>query len=154
MKKVLPLYIALASLLVGFFLWSARLPPFDGHPEPEDVDWAELSVEQDAVRVQGTAHYALRVTQDRPGRFGRPDRVWYLFPLFDKQDTSGTIISVMVASPFEPEDMLSFEDVTLEGWALPKASAMSPRLEEAFREAGYTFQDDYFVIEVFPDDGD
>ncbi|MCP4809375.1 MAG: hypothetical protein GY913_11645 [Proteobacteria bacterium] len=150
MKKVLPLYIVLALTLLGFFLWSARLPPFDGHPEPEPVTFEELSVDHDAVRVDGTAHYALRVTQDRPGRFGRPDRVWYVFPLFAPRDTSGTIIDVMVASPFEPENMLSFEDVTLEGWALPKGSAMSPRLEEAFREAGYTFQDDYFVIEVFP----
>lgn len=150
MKKVLPLYVVLALALLGFFLWSARLWPFDGHPEPVEVAFEDLRVEHDAVRVSGTAHYALRVTQDRPGRFGRPDRTWYLFPLFATKDTSGTAIEVMVASPIEPEDMLSFEDVTLEGWALPKASAMSPRLEEAFREAGYTFYDDYFVIEVFP----
>ena len=150
MKKLAPLYAALAIGLVLFFLWSARLPPFDGHPEPEDVAFEDVRVEHDTVRVSGTAHYPLRVAQERPGTFGRADSTWYLFPLFARQDTAGRFITVMVASPSEPESLASFEDLTLEGWALPPAAAMTPELVKAFESQGYSFADDYVVLELFP----
>ncbi|HJN72737.1 MAG TPA: hypothetical protein QGF58_02275 [Myxococcota bacterium] len=150
MKKLAALYISLAIGLLTFLLWSARIWPFDGHPEPEDVAWQDLRVEQDAVRVKGTAHYTLRVSQERAGRFGRPDRTWFVAPFMKPGDTSSTLIEVVVASTVEPERLVSYEDMTVEGYALPKASAMTPALEEAFKNAGYSFVDDYFVIEVFP----
>lgn len=150
MKKLAGLYIALAAGLLVFFLWSAQLWPFSGHPEPVDVAWEDLRVEHDAVRVSGTAHYTLRVSQDRDGRFGRPDRTWYVAPFMKPGDTSSTLIEVVVATTVEPERLVSYEDLTVEGYALPKSAAMTPALEEAFRNAGYSFVDDYFVIEAFP----
>jgi hypothetical protein len=153
MKKLSALYAALALGLVLFFLWSARLWPFDGHPDPVDVAQADVRVEHDTVRVTGTAHYPLLAAQERPGTFGRPDRTWYLFPLFEKQDTAGRFITVMVASPNKPESLASFEDLTVEGWALPPAAAMTPELEQAFEGQGYSFADDYVVLELFvPED--
>ena len=149
MKKLLPLYGVLALALLGFFLWTARLWPFDGHPEPVDVAFDELSVELDTVRVSGTAHYNLRMTQDRPGRFGRADLTWHVFPLFAKGDTISRKIEVIVATPHPPDDLATYEDMTVEGWALPPAAAMTPASEDLFHEAGYSFTEDYFVIEVF-----
>ena len=150
MRKLAGLYIALAVGLLTFFLWSARIFPFDGHPEPEEVAWEDLRVEQDVVRVKGTAHFTLRVSQERKGRFGRPDRTWYVAPFMAPGDTMSTLVEVVVATPVEPEKLVAYEDMTVVGYALPKASAMTPALEEAFRDAGYTFLDEYFVIEVIP----
>mgnify|MGYP007046931339 CR=1 FL=1 len=149
MKKLSALYVALALGLVLFFLWSARLWPFDGHPDPLEVAYDDIRVEQDTVRVSGTAHYPLKAAQERPGTFGRPDRTWYLFPLFDKKDTGGRLITVMVASPEAPESLASFEDLTVEGWVLPPAAAMTPELEKAFGGQGYSFAEDYVVLERF-----
>jgi hypothetical protein len=58
-KLAVPFAIMAAGLLV-FFLWMTRLPPFDGHPEPVDTPLADLRIKQEAVRITGTAHYALR----------------------------------------------------------------------------------------------
>lgn len=150
MKKLGALYAVLALGLLTFFLWSARIGPFSGHAEPEDVAWEDLRVEQDVVRVKGTAHFTIRVSQERTGRFGRPDRTWYVAPFMKRGDTTSTTIEVIVATTVPPDRLSSFEDMTVEGYALPKASAMTPALEEAFKNAGYSFVDDYFVIEVFP----
>jgi hypothetical protein len=70
--KPLVALISLLVLTVGtFFLWSARLPPFDGLPEPVEVSIDELTVAQDGVRVSGTAHYSVKQSLVRPARFGR-----------------------------------------------------------------------------------
>ncbi|MCB9763436.1 MAG: hypothetical protein H6739_26955 [Alphaproteobacteria bacterium] len=149
MKKLVPIFLLLAAALVLFWLWTARLPPFDGHPEPVDLSVDDVRIEHDAVRVKGTAHYARRISQVRPARFMRPERTWYLFPLFPPGDTMSTEIRVMVASPYEPEELVAFEDVTVEGWALPPRAAVNAQVEQALREAGYSFMSDYALIEVF-----
>ena len=150
MKKLAPLFAAMAAALVLFFLWSARLWPFDGHPEPEEVALADLTVEHDAVRVTGTAHYPVRVTQERQGRFGHVGGTWYVFPLFDKGDTMSRTIRVIVATPVPIDDLAQYEDMTVEGYALPSPAAMTPSTEDMFQEQGYTFADDYFVVEAWP----
>ena len=149
MKKLVPLYVVLGLALVGFFLWSARLWPFDGHPEPVDVAWSELTVEHDTVRVRGTAHYPVRLTQERQEHFGRPGGTWYIFPLFKEGDTLSRTISVIVATREPIDDLASYEDMTVEGWALPAPAAMTPASEDLFLAQGYNFTDDYFVIEAF-----
>lgn len=149
MKKLVPLYVALGAALIGFFLWSARLWPFDGHPEPVEVTWAEATVEHDTLRVRGTAHYPVRVTQERQAHFGRPGGTWYVFPLFDEGDTLGRTIRIIVATPEPIDDLASYEDMTVEGWALPPPAAMTPASEDLFTEQGYRFEDDYFVVEAF-----
>jgi len=155
MKKLVPLYALLVMALVSFFLWSARLWPFDGHAEPLVVSWEELSVEHDAVRVKGTAHYPVRVSQEREARFGHTGGTWYIFPLFPHGDTMGRKIKVIVATPVPIDDLASFEDMTVDGWALPAAAAMTPASENLFRDSGYSFEENYFVIEAFsPEEGE
>lgn len=149
MKKLMAFLAALFVAFALFFLWTARLPPFDGHPEPVELTIDTVEVEHDAVRIVGTAHYPLRVALTRPARLGRPERTWYLFPLFGRGDTMSREIRVMVFTTREPEQLVAFEDLTVEGWALPPGAAMSPAAEDALRLAGYSFADDYVLLEEF-----
>lgn len=147
-KLALPFSIMLVTITL-FFLWIARLPPFDGHPEPVPTALAELSYDQDAVRVEGTAHYVLRVSYDVGERWGRPAHKRYLFPLFERHDTMGRHILAMVSSPHEPERLVSFEDLAIDGEARKPQVAVTASVVRAFQEAGYSFDDDYVLVEVY-----
>ena len=149
MKKLAAFVGTLVLCTIVFFLWMARLPPFDGHPEPTIVAFSELSRDFDAVRVEGTAHYPVRLSVTRPARFGTPESVWWLFPLFDKGDTHSRMIYAMVLSPTEPDRLTAFEDMMVEGWLRPPAVAVPPQAEEALRDENYSFDPDYVLLELW-----
>ena len=153
MKKLFPLLLLLGvAALATFYLWASRLPPFD-RAEPVELAFEDLDVSYEAVRVKGTAHYPIKMSQNRPATLFRPERTWYIFPLFPPGDTMGRQIKVMVVSPNEPERLVSLEDMTVEGWALPARAAYGPEVEQGMLSKGYSFADEYFVIELFePED--
>ncbi len=153
MKKLGALVAALVVALTTFFLWMARLPPFDGYGEPVPVPFEALDVDLVETRVEGTAHYPVVVTVERAGSFGRPSTTWWIFPLFDRGDTMGRQITAMVLSRVEPDDLVGFEDLTLDCDVRPPRVGMSPEAERAFRDAGYTFAADYVLLEQLPLDG-
>ncbi len=150
MKKLLALVSVLAGSVLIFFLWLSRLPPFDGLPEPTPVGFEALSAELDAVRVSGTAHLSVKQRLTRPPRLGRPEATLWLFPLFAKGDTAGRRITAMVLTPIAPDALAGLEDMTVEAWVRPPAAGMSPEAEDALRGAGYSFADDYVLLEAFP----
>lgn len=145
-RKLLALYVALAMGLLVFFLWTARIWPFNTTPEPVDVSVAELDAELDTVRIQGTAHYEVRVSVVRPARLGSPESTWWLYPVFDRGDINGRTITAMAYCPDEPEALVTYEDVTLEAWALP-SGAMPPGAASNFQDRGYAFADGFVVLE-------
>ena len=150
MKKLGVLVAVLVGVLVGFFLWMARLPPFDGYAEPVEVAFADLHVSLHESLVQGTAHYPVVVAVQRAGTLGRPDTTWWIFPFFGPGDTMGRQISAMAMSRVEPDDLVGFEDLTLACDVRPPGVAMTPEAERAFREAGYSFAQDYVLLEQLP----
>ena len=150
MKKLIAFVCSLAIALALFFLWMGRLWPFDGLPEAPPAEIVDLRVEMDAARVTGTAHYPMRLSIARGGRFGRPDTVWWVFPLFPSGDTMSRQITALVVSPHEPERLVGFENMTVEGWVRPPPALITPDVEQAFRESGYSFGEDYVLLEAFP----
>lgn len=150
MQKLGALVALLAIGLVTFFLWLNRLPPFDGLPEPTPVAFEDASAEYEAITVSGTARLTAKQMSVRPASLGKAESTWWLYPLFPKGNTSSNAVTVMVLSPVEPDALAGFEDMTLSGWARPPAALMTPQSEHNLRERGYTFEDDYIVLEVFP----
>lgn len=150
MKKLGVLVAALSISLVVFALWMTRAWPFDGLPTPVPVSWSEASADADAITVSGTAHYTLRANVTRGARMGREAQELWIFPLMEKGDVNAKQVRIMVAMEKEPGKTLTYEDLTLSGWARPPGVAMNHQLEDSFMGAGYYFADDYFVLEVFP----
>jgi hypothetical protein len=141
---------ALAVSVFAFFLWMARLPPFDGYADPVDAAFEDLHVDLHETRVKGTAHYPVVVSVNRAGSFGRPDETWWLYPLFAPGDTMGRTIYALVMARSAPEELIGFEDMTLECDVRPPRVGISPEAELAFRNAGYTFAPDYVLLEQLP----
>jgi hypothetical protein len=154
MRKLAVPFAMMVVALVGFFLWMNRLPPFDVHPEPVDTALVDLRVDQEAVRITGTAHYPLLVSYVVPAAWGRPAQKRWLFPMFGHQDTMGRTIVAMVSSPLEPERLVTYEDMTVEGEARTPRIAVTLGVEHAFRDAGYQFQEDYVLVVVYQEDAD
>ncbi len=154
MRKLAVPFAVMIMGVVLFFLWIERLPPFDGHPEPVETALEDLRTEQNAVRVSGTAHYPVRVSYEVPARWGHPAHTRWLFPLFGHQDTMGRYILAMVSSPVKPERLVAFEDMEIAGEARKPRIAVTPSVEQAFRDVGYTFADDYVLIMVYLDSVD
>jgi len=150
MQKLGALVAVMIFGLLAFFLWLNRFPPFDGLPEAVPMALAEVTAEQDAVQVTGTAHLAVKQRMVRPASLGRDDSTWWLFPLMEKGDTNATVITVMALSPHEPDRLAGFEDLTVSAWARPPAALMTPGAEDELRSRGYSFADDYVLLEVFP----
>ena len=150
MKKLGVLVAALSISLVVFALWMTRSWPFDGLPTPVPVSWSEASADAEAITVSGTAHYTLRASVTRGARMGRDAQELWLFPLMEKGDVNAKQVRIMVAMEKEPGKTVTYEDLTLSGWARPPGVAMNRQLEDSFMGAGYHFAEDYFVLEVFP----
>jgi hypothetical protein len=145
-----PLFVALVLGLMTWYLWLNRLPPFDGLPEPEPVTLQEVTAAHDGVRVEGTAHFPVRIRYVEPARIGRPEQTRFLFPMLPLRDTSGRRVRVMISSAREPDPVVSYADLTVDGFARPGGAFLSGAAVDALRRAGYTLEDDLVVIEEYP----
>ncbi len=125
-------------------------------PEPVSVPLLDVAPGHKVVTVEGTAHYPLRVKQRvKNSLFGSQYDVW-LFPFFQRGDTTGREIRFLVSSPREPEQMLGFEDRRVTAVVRkPTTSRLSVAVLEAFERKGYTFADDFLLLEEMkdPDEG-
>ena len=139
----------LVAIVITYFLWWNRFPPFDGHGEPVPVAVAEVEFAMNEVQVKGTAHYATRLSRTWPKSLFREERTLWFFPLFAPKDIESRKIRVMVASDDAPDRLTSFEDKVVEGWARPPAARMDAESEQVFRAAGYSFEETYVLIETF-----
>ncbi len=149
MRKLAVPFALVGLGVVLFFLWVVRLPPFDGHPEPVPTELGALRVAHEAVRVEGTAHYPVRVSYEVPAQWGRPAHTRWLFPLFARQDTMGRFVTTMISHTVAPEELVAFEDLVIEGEARKPRVAVTPTVEQAFRDAGYTFAEDYVLVMTY-----
>lgn len=142
-KLVAFLGASLVSLL-GVLAWATwergALPGM--RPTMHQTAFAELSLEARGVRVQGTAHYPIRI-QLRSG--GEPVFAW---PLFAPGDTTGREIRVLVLDPVAPDALLGFEDRTLEGLIRPPGLRVPDQVRETLEGQGYRFADGWILLEV------
>jgi hypothetical protein len=94
------------------------------------------------------------VNYDVPAAWGRPAIKRWLFPIFEHQDTAGRTITAMFSSHIEPERLVTYEDMTVEGEARNPRIAMTSGVERAFRDAGYQFAVDYVLVVVYLEPSD
>lgn len=113
------------------------------------VDFFDLQPTTRCVRTVGTAHYDVVVTQQVPGNGFFADRTYYVYGLFPAGNTDEREIRILVRTEREPERMVSFETMTIEG----RLSAMDYRkvpfdTERLMgKKSNYFFSDRMYLLE-------
>lgn len=150
MKKALLAVLMPMSVVavgaIGFFWWDRGAPP-GFRPTLVDVAPSEITYDHRGVRLSGTAHYAGKLVQ----RSGSGARTWYMYPVLARGDTMGRYVEVVVRTTREPDPMLGFEDVVVEGLARPPGSIVGPGAREAMIEAGYELDEKLVLVEAYDD---
>jgi hypothetical protein len=101
------------------------------------------------VRISGMAHYAAVVEQHVPGGLFREPTTWYLFGLFPPWQTEDRQIRVIVRTTREPERLVSYEVMTLEGRLAPPTLRELPLDTETILSRGsdYYLAPDVWLLE-------
>ena len=146
MKKalisVLVPFLLVAFGALGYHYWDTGALP-GMQPTFHPVSVAELNAENRGVRIRGTAHYPIRLHQTFEGG----DR-WLVFPLLPPGDTLGREVKVMVRTQHVPDELVTYEDLEIDGLARPAGSRIGPRLIDAIKAQGYTFADKVIIVEA------
>ncbi len=131
-----------AALVV---LWQTTEPR--GDPVPAELEDLDISVP--FVRVSGMAHYPVVIRQTIPGRPFSPEKQLYVFPLFGPHDTEGRAVRVLVRTARKPDDLVSYEFMTLEGHvSVPTPDKVPFSTEVALgKRSDYFFTDDMVLLE-------
>jgi hypothetical protein len=138
--------ILVSSVAVGVVWWDRGAPP-GFRPTVHEVRPTELTYDHRGVSLVGTAHYPVQVTQ----RGGSSGQTWWIYPVFERGDTMGRYVLVLVRSTRQPDPMLAFEDVRIDGLARPPGSIIGPDVRKAFVEAGYELDERLVLVEAFED---
>ena len=113
-----------------------------------DVAISEITRDHRGVRVHGTAHYGVQVRQQTADG----EQAWTLFPLFEKGDVEGRQIRVMIRTTREPDQLYSYEELTVEGLARPPGRLVPSNTQESLLKMGYDFAEGFVLIEEFDED--
>ncbi|MCB9669508.1 MAG: hypothetical protein H6736_09880 [Alphaproteobacteria bacterium] len=114
---VVPFTVVAAVAGAGaVLLWTVKGMPCDTYAPTEFFD---LELGTRCVRVQGMAHYDVVVTQKVAGNGFFADKTYYVYGLFPAGNTDEREIRVLVRTEREPERLVSFETMTIEGRLLP-----------------------------------
>jgi len=143
---VLSPVLLVSAVAVGVVWWDRGAPP-GFRPSLVDVTPDQISYDNRGVRLSGTAHYAVRLTQ----KASKGDRVWHLFPVLPLGDTMSRHVRVVVRTEREPDPMLGFEDVEIEGLARPPGAIIGPQVREALIQAGFELDEKLVLVEAFDD---
>jgi hypothetical protein len=143
----LPLLVLVAAVIAwASFVWWDRGAPPGFQPPVEEVSLAELNRNHRGVRVQGTAHYALKLVQ-RQG-----SETYFLFPLLSPGDTKAREIRAMIRTKSEPSSLYSYEDLVVEGLARPPGTLVPISTQDQISGRGYHFAEGFVLIEAFDDE--
>lgn len=103
------------------------------------------------VTVAGMAHYSAVIKQRQPGSLTTAAGTRYLFPLFMPHDTEGRAIRVLVRTERPPEDLVTFELMTVTGrvrMATPE-NGIAYDVETIFgSKSDYFFTDETVVLDA------
>ncbi|MCB9780350.1 MAG: hypothetical protein H6742_17430 [Alphaproteobacteria bacterium] len=140
---VLGPFLLVSTAATGLYWWDHGAPP-GFQPRVVDVSVQDVDYDNRGVRISGTAHYTVRLTQR-----AESGAAWYLFPLMEKGDTTGRYVEVIVRTRTAPDDLLGLEDVVVEGLARPPGAIVGPAVREALIEAGYELDEKVVLVEAF-----
>jgi len=140
-------FLAVLGGAVGLIWWDRGAPPgFNPTPHPTEI--SEITREHRGVRLKGTAHYEVRLSQTMEG-----GEVFWIFPFMKQGDTLSREIRVIVRTPRKPEHMVTFEDLTIDGLARPPGRLISPEIQDKLEDGGYDFAEGFVMIEPFHIEG-
>jgi hypothetical protein len=140
-------FLAVASGTIGVIWWDRGAPPgFNPTPHPTAIE--ALTREHRGVRIKGTAHYEVRLSQTMEG-----GEIFWIFPLMSQGDTLSREINVLIRTPRGPERMVTYEDLRIDGIVRPAGRVITPRIFDRFQDGGYDFSDGFVLIEPFNIEG-
>jgi hypothetical protein len=143
LTAVLLPFFAVAGGTIGLIWWDRGAPPgFNPTAHPTAIDG--VTREHRGVQLTGTAHYTVRLNQTM-----EDGEVVWIFPLMAAGDTLGREIKVLVRTPRQPEHMVTFEDLIVDGIASPPGRLISPEVIDSFQDGGYDFADGFVLITPF-----
>jgi len=138
-----------ALALVAAFWW--LLVAESGAPKAYvNVSFDDISLSQPHIEIDGMAHYTVVIHQRVPGNLFRDERELYVFALFPEHDMKSRSIPLLVRSPNKPEDLVSYEMMTLQGTLrAPTRDVLPFQTEGLFGKRGdYFFADHMLVLDV------
>jgi len=138
--------VLLGTAVVG---WNRGWVGDTARGEPVFTTFEDLDSGVRAVRISGMAHYSVVVEQHAPGNLFHTPKTYYLFGLFPPYDTASRMISVLVRTTREPEDLVSFELMTIEGRLSRPALDKVPFDTEVIlgKRSDYYFAEDMLLLE-------
>lgn len=153
MKRYLPFILPFTAVVLGGLVVMAIMSLAGRRTPPTEVPWVpfdQLDITQPYVRTSGMAHYGVVTERIVPGNLIRAQDNSWLFPLTAPYDTEQGAIQVMVKSPVPPEDLVTYELMTVEGW-LSRATPEEVPFEievKMSRSSGYYFADEMMLLDV------
>jgi hypothetical protein len=153
MKKLLLVvlgpFIIVAGAALAFVWWERGAPP-GFRPPSVDVTVDTINRDNRGVRLGGTGHLEARLKQTSKDG----GEIWWLYPLLNKGDTTGREIHVLLRTQIEPNRLYSYEDRDIEGFARPPGRLVDSRTREVLLKKGYSFANDFVLVEEWPVDPD
>ncbi|MFT6143165.1 MAG: hypothetical protein ACJAZO_000510 [Myxococcota bacterium] len=153
MKHYLPFILPFSAVLLGAGLVFAIQGWLFSRTPPEEVPWvpfAELDASRGYVRTSGMGHYGVVMEQTAPGNLVRKEEHYWLYPLSEPYDTEQGPVRVMVRSEVPPEDLVTYELMTVEGWISRSTPDSVPyEVEIAMgRRSNYYFGDQMLFLDA------
>lgn len=110
------------------------------------------------VSLRGQAHYDARIVQRRAASIFTEARSDYVFGFFPEHATEDRRIRVLLRTQREPERLVSYETMTVEGQLVPitEADLSGAVQEQLFHRTGYYLADDAMrldVVRILSEDG-
>ena len=138
-------FLLVFGVALALYSWDRGALPFV-RPESVPVTPATITRDHRGVLLEGTAHHTVRLLQRTEGA-----EDWYLVPVFERGDTMGRDAHVLWRTQRPPDDLISYEDVAVEGFARPPGALVPRQAQEALEQRGYSLTKDYVLVEEYSD---
>ena len=139
-------------------VWSYRDTMLGLHPDPVEITFDDLDPAVPWVKLELMGHYAPMVTQKTPATVLAEEQTMYLFAAFPRYSTDERAVPLLVRTSRQPERLVSYEIMTVEGkLSVPTFDKVPFNTEELIsRRTEYYFSDSVLLLEaerIWAEDG-
>ncbi|MBX2797834.1 MAG: hypothetical protein KTR31_09205 [Myxococcales bacterium] len=149
MRRWLPFAGPFLGIVLGVLavrlIWSGSVPPCEAHTA---VTVADVVLEDGCVELTAQAHYPVVVTQTVPGNLLADEQHYFVFPVFAEHDTDNRAIRVLVRTERAPEELVTYETMTVSGRLVPVTPDEIPHGTEVLigKRSDYFFTDEMVLL--------
>jgi hypothetical protein len=136
--------VLVLGAVVGVVWWERGAPP-GFRPAAVPVAVGAITREHRGVATEGTVHLAVRISQVAG------EQRWTLAPLMPLGDTQSREVRVLLRTERKLDDLATYEDVTVRGFARPPGRLVPGSVVLALEQAGYTVAEDLILLEEWVD---